>query len=690
MTNTDFANMINSKSEYQELVKNAKVLDGLLSHSGVHAAGVVIGPGDLSDYVPLSASRKNAEPDVLVQFEGKWLDDLGILKMDFLGLNNLTIIKQALALIRQYKSVDIDIDNIALDDKKAYDLLSAGKTEGIFQFESDGMTKYLRQLKPNHLNDLIAMVALYRPGPMQYIDTYIARKHGLKDIVYDHPLFEQTLSETYGVTVYQEQVMQISRDIAGFSATMADTLRKAMGKKNIDLLNEVHGAFVSGATEKGLSIDQIEDIWSGWTKFAEYAFNKSHAAAYAFIAYQTAYLKANFPVEYMTAVLSLTDDPKKIPYYISATKKMNIDIIRPSINSSDTDFTIVDGKIIFGLCAIKNVGINAQNAIISERKENGLYTDFFSFVERVYSNAINKSVIESLIEAGVLDELPGHRAQKLASVENALHIGASYQKQKNSGQLTIFEMMAPEEAIVDTPKFAPVEAWDDKEMLDREKKILGFYASRHPLSEIEHLLKFYTNFSTDQLSVEIDSDPEATLEGLNTPEKIRIIGNVEKVVQKRDKRDNPFIIITLEDLYGSFEVSLFGKDFEKYSSLGVVGEKLYIVGHLNQFSSSNVDTILRLRPEKMMYATDIKKKVSGRLYINMTEADATTDFSDYLVDYAKKNNGRFKLMFNILTSEGEIVKTHSTSLSIQPTRDFDIELTDNRNLIYSCDWDDRD
>jgi DNA polymerase III alpha subunit len=290
----------------------------------------------------------------------------------------------------------------------------------------------------------------------------------------------------------------------------------------------------------------------------------------------------------------------------------------------------------------------------------------------------------------VLDDFPGHRAEKLASVENALHIGSSHQKQKNSGQLTIFEMMSPEEMVVETQKFAPAEAWDDKEMLDREKKILGFYASRHPLSDIEHLMKFYTNFSTDQISAEIETDPEATLGDLNIPDKIRIIGCVEKVVQKRDKRDNPFVIITLEDLYGSFEVSLFSKDFERYSSLAVVGEKIYIVGSLNQFSGSNVDTILRLRPEKMMYAADIQKKVTGRLYINMTEDDATPDFSSFLVDYAKTNAGRFKLVFNILTSDGEIVNTQSTRLSVLPSKELDVELTDRRNLIYTCEWEDRE
>ncbi|MCD8480702.1 MAG: DNA polymerase III subunit alpha [Candidatus Cloacimonetes bacterium] len=344
------------------------------------------------------------------------LDELKMLKMD-IWLKTLTLIKKCVELIAQSHNIDIDIETVPLDDQKVFAMLSRGETDGVFQFESDGMRKYLIELRPNMFEDLIAMVALYRPGPMQFIDRYIARKHGKEKVTYDHPLVENTLKSTYGVTIYQEQVMQISRELGGLTGGEADTLRKAMGKKNVDLMMKFQEKILAGGAKNGVPPTVIDKIWQDWLKFAEYAFNKSHATCYALVAYHTAWLKAHYPVEFMAALLTLEDDPSDIPIQIEVCKNMGINIIPPNINRSEAEFSVHGKEVLFGLRAIKNLGEAAMRAIIEDRMENGAYANIFNFCSRLDSSSVNKTVLESLIASGAMDELEGSRAQKWAVIE---------------------------------------------------------------------------------------------------------------------------------------------------------------------------------------------------------------------------------------------------------------------------------
>lgn len=671
----DFAKALQTNPLYKRIFDYGKVIEGLIRQIGVHAAGVVIGPGDLTDYVPLAVSpQKEGDPIVLVQYEGKWLDDLKMLKMDFLGLKTLTIIKRSLELIKKYKNIDIDIENVDLFDKKAYELLSMGQTDGIFQFESAGMKKYLCDLKPNQFEDLIAMVALYRPGPMQFIDTYIKRKHGKEKVQYDHPLTENTLQETYGVTVYQEQVMQISREMGGFSGAEADTLRKAMGKKNIDLMNKLKEKFKSGSMSKGVTEAIIDKIWENWLEFAKYAFNKSHAACYAFVSFQTAYLKAHYPVEFMTALLSLEDDPDKIPQFIDVAKKMNIEILPPCINLSDRDFKIVENKILFGLSAIKNVGQAAVNAILSERQNNGEFSDYFNFVERVESSALNKSVLEALIMAGALDGFDGNRAQKFEAIENALYCASKSQSDKKRGQLTLFDLMSPEQNEECSLKLPDIEEWNFLEKLENEKKVLGFYISGHPLSEIEYLIDLFANINTK----------EASVENAQIPSTVKIIGAVSSILTKKDKRNNNFFVVTMEDMYGKFEFTLFNSMLEKFRNLIVVGNKLYITGSQSNFQGNNNSNMLRINPENIVTVEELKKNAKGDLSIIMNEEDASAELAEFILDYGKHNPGQFNVYFKVKTEKFRNLVLQPSRLTLYPDEKFVKEIKEKRKLALYC------
>jgi DNA polymerase-3 subunit alpha len=366
-------------------------------------------------------NQKGSDPVIVVQYEGKWLDELKMLKMDILGLKTLTLIKKTIELIKFARKIDVDIENVDLTDKKTFKLLSNGWTDGVFQFESAGMKKYLSDLKPNKFEDLIAMVSLYRPGPMQFIETFINRKHGKEKVKFVHPLAKNALKETYGVTVYQEQVMQIAREMGGFTGAEADTLRKAISKKKIKMMEKLKLKFVNGAEENGVPKHITEKIWKDWLDFANYAFNKSHATAYAFIAFQTAFLKTHYHVEFMAALLSLEDKPEKIPYFINECKDMGIVVEPPSINHSLEEFMVVGKRIKFGLKAIKNVGSAAIRSIISQRKTEGEFKNIFEFSSRVDPMSVNKAVLESLICSGAMDELEGNRAQKFAAIEKQIN-----------------------------------------------------------------------------------------------------------------------------------------------------------------------------------------------------------------------------------------------------------------------------
>ncbi len=635
----EFAALINSNEVYTKIFKYSKVLEGLVRQTGVHAAGVVIAPGDLTNYVPLAcSSQKGEEKVILVQYEGKWLNDLKLLKMDILGLKNLTLIQKTIDLVRQAQNIDLDINHISLEDKKVFNLLGKGETDGVFQFESDGMRKYLIALKPNKIEDLIAMVALYRPGPIQFIETFISRKHGREKVVYDHPLMENALKETYGVTIYQEQVMQIAREMGDFTGGEADSLRKAMGKKDSEYMQQYQEKFKQGAKAKKVPDAVIDKIWQDWLRFAEYAFNKSHATCYALVAYQTAYLKAYYPVEFMAALLSLEDDPARIPAKIEVCKKMGIKIIPPNINRSDSEFSVHGKEVLFGLRAIKNLCDAAMRDIIEDRKQGGNYKSIFTFCSRLDSSSVNKTILESLIASGAMDELEGNRAQKWAVIEQALQFSSNDQKDKKRGQSTIFDLMddANEEQNY-YPPLPTVEPWSYLHQLEKEKDVLGFYLSGHPLYEYHSLIKHFTN--ADSSTGKSKNNGELLLAGI-----------VTGISKKKDSKGNPIAFIEFEDLAGKFEVPLFNKDFNLYIKKIVTGKLFFIIGTKSTFNG-NEDGILRVLPNALIDFADLASDLSGEIKLNLRSEHLQ---KNHLAELNKKlipNQGKFKLITRIQNDE---------------------------------------
>ena len=652
----DFAEKINSNKIYTTILNYSKVLEGLIRHIGIHAAGVVITPGKLDDYVPIATTtQKGSEPAVVVQYEGKWLEELKMLKMDILGLKTLTIIKKTVDHIKENKNIDVDIDNVDLTDKKTYRLLSQGWTDGVFQFESPGMKKYLSELKPNVFEDLIAMVSLYRPGPMQFIDTFIKRKHGKEKVRFDHQLTENALKETYGVTVYQEQVMQIAREMGGLSGAESDTLRKAISKKKLGLMQELKIKFEEGAAEQNVKTRVTDKIWKDWQDFANYAFNKSHATAYALIAFQTAYLKSHYSVEFMASLLSLEENTTKIPYFMDECKSMGIKVEPPNINESRREFTVSGSNINFGLKAIKNVGTAAINSIISEREKNGTFKNIFNFASRVDPIAVNKAVLESLISAGAMDDLEGNRAQKYASIEKVLDYASSVQTEKRRGQMMLFDSFQEEEDEF-LPELPDIHDWSLNAKLKNEKSVLGFYLSGHPLNKHKNILKYLTNIDSESAEYE----PE------KIPNQIFIAGVISEITKRNDKKGNPYAIILFEDLLGKFEMALFNKDFEQYYPILEEGKEMFIIGKKSSYNYSN-ENILRVNPVKFLQFDELKEKLSGEVYLNLKEDSLNPDFYSGFADRINQNHGKFKLFIDIETQKFKTIRLHSNQTKIFPS-----------------------
>lgn len=628
----EFSSLIRGNELYQSIYKHSLVLEGLIRQTGIHAAGVVIAPGDLTDYVPLACGpQKDGENSILVQYEGKWLGELKFLKMDILGLKTLTLIKKTLELVRQNHSLpaDFDIDKLDLTDARVYQLLGKGETDGVFQLESEGMRKNLIEIKPNMFEDLIAMVALYRPGPMRFIDTYIARKHKREKVSYDHPIMENALKETYGVTVYQEQVMSISREMGGFTRGEADTLRKAMSKKSLELMKQFEKKFSDGATAKGVPSDTVKKIWDNWQMFAQYAFNKSHATCYALVAYQTAWLKTHYPVEFMAALLSLEDEPAKIPTKIEVCKAMGIKIIPPSINRSDSEFMVHGKEVLFGLRAIKNLGEAAMRAIIEEREANGAFQNIFSFCSRLDSSAVNKTVLESLIASGAMDDLEGNRAQKWAVIEDALSLGSIDQKERRKGQISLFDMISDEDEQEDfVPPLPEIEEWDIMHKLEQEKNVLGFYLSGHPLNQHRMIVKHY---STSCTTAKEENLTDLVLAGI-----------VTAVTKKKDARGNPIAFVEMEDLEGRYEYPLFNKDYQEYLGLVSSGKILAVLGSRNNYNGID-DGLLRVHPSKIMPIEELSRYLKGDLNLEVPAAKMSKDFVDELERCLEKSSGGFGL-----------------------------------------------
>ncbi|MFA5027240.1 MAG: DNA polymerase III subunit alpha, partial [Candidatus Methylomirabilota bacterium] len=554
---------IERRPEVAELIETAKVLEGLTRHASTHAAGVVISSEPLTEHVPL---YKGAKGEITTQYSMGAIEKIGLLKMDFLGLRTLSVIANTVKLVQESRGATVDIERIPQDDPAAFQLLGEAKTFGVFQLESAGMRRLLQDLRPSRIEEVIALVAMYRPGPMENIPKFIERRHGRTKVEYDHPLMEAILKETYGIMVYQEQVMRIASELGGFSMGEADILRRAMGKKSSELMAEQRKKFLDGAKAKGIPEKKAERIFAQMEQFAGYGFNKSHAAAYAIVAYQTAYLKANYPVEFMAALLSSeTADTDKIVKYIEECRAMGLEVLPPDVNESSSDFTVVGGKIRFGLKAVKNVGETAIQSILASRREQGGFRDLFDFCERVDLRLVNKRVVESLIKCGALDSLGARRAQLVAGVDKAMEAAASVQRDRARGQVSLLDMLTGSGGSPRTaPDLPDVPEWERAQVLASEKETLGFYVTGHPLAEYRPILERRASGTIEELS------------GMPDKSTVRLGAIVTTVKEISTKSGDRMAFVTLEDLSGTLEAVIF-PDVYRSSMLHLAKDSVVLV-----------------------------------------------------------------------------------------------------------------
>ncbi len=621
----DFAEAVNSSDPLtKDVMRYAGRLEGTLRNTGVHACGVIICRDDVTDWVPVSTAKDaNGENVITTQFEGSVIEETGLIKMDFLGLRTLSIIRAALENIRRSKGVEVDIDNIPLDDAETFKLYCEGRTTATFQFESPGMQNSLRELQPSKFEDLIAMNALYRPGPMAYIPQFIARKHGDEPIEYDIPVMEKYLAETYGITVYQEQVMLLSRLLADFTRGESDVLRKAMGKKQIDKMAKLKVKFLNGGQSNGYKADTLEKIWADWEKFASYAFNKSHATCYSWVAYQTAYLKANYPAEYMAGVMSCNvNSADKLEKFMDECKSMGIKVKGPDINESYENFGVTEkGEIRFGLAAIKGVGGGCVTAIIEERDSNGPFKDIFDFVERVNISACGRSPIESLAMAGAFDCFDDFKREVVFAEVNdttfsdvLVKYGQKFQADKNSLQASLFgDFVDIATARPPYPKFEP---WSQLKLLEEEKRMVTMYLSAHPLDPYYMEIKYGCNTECKALKDISTAD-----------EKLSVGGLVVDFQTRLTQRGTPYGVLLLEDYSGRYEFRLFGKTYTSFSQFGIPGTAIYITGTTAE--NKGRPGQFELKIEDIRYLTDMKGKVANNITI---EIDSS--FSDPSLSHA--------------------------------------------------------
>lgn len=625
----------------QNVLQQARRLEGTVRNTGVHAAGIIIAPDDLSNIVPVSTSKDTNL--IITQYEGKVIEDAGVIKMDFLGLRNLTIIKECLRLIKQNHGREIDIDSIPLDDPKPYELFQRGETNAIFQFESDGMKKYMKDLKPDRFEDLIAMNALYRPGPIQYIPNFINRKHGREEVKYDMPEMEEYLADTYGITVYQEQLMLLSQKLGNFTKGDADVLRKAMGKKDRATLDKMKGKFMEGCAANKLPVKTCEKVWTDWEAFASYAFNKSHSTCYAFVAYQTAWLKAHYRSEYMAAVLtSCLGNIEKITFFLEECKNINIPVLGPDVNESERVFGVNGkGEIRFGLGGIKGSGDAAVENIIAERTQNGPYKDIFDFITRVNLRTVNKKTIESLAYAGAFDALDPdiHRAQYFETapgdtstfIEKIIRYANNHHAEKSASQQSLFGGGAGNDVAMPRPKPPVVTPWNQIEKLKFEKDVVGFYITGHPLDEFTVELEGFCNCTLDKVYE------------INAPE-LRIGGIVSSVQTRIAKNGNPFMIFKLEDYQGSMEMTLFGEDYARMAQYVEPGLFLHVTGKTqNRWNSDQ----LEFKPTNIRYLSDIREKMCKELAITINLAFLSEDLIGVINELVKAHPGTCTLSMKV-------------------------------------------
>ncbi len=659
----------------KQMLTYAEELEDTNRQIGIHACGVIIGSQDITNVAPVCViNDKESGEDVLVtQYDGHVVENVGLIKMDFLGLKNLTIIKNCVSMVKKRLGIDVDVDHLPLDDELTYKLFCEGNTVGVFQFESGGMQKYLRELQPHVIDDLIAMNALYRPGPMDNIPEFIDRKQGRKPIAYDLPVMEKYLKDTYGITVYQEQVMLLSRLLAGFTRGQSDTLRKAMGKKQIDKMNELEVLFYEGGEKNGHPRETLHKIWEEWKKFASYAFNKSHAACYSWVAYQTAYLKAHYPAEYMAAVMtSAQTDIKRVTELMEDCRKQGVEVAAPSVNDSQMDFAVdSQGRIRFGLQAISGMGEAASSVIIAEREANGPYKDIFDFLKRVDMHSVNKKNLEVLIKAGAFDGLGSmHRAQYFYK-ENQLETTPTYLDQlvrwairrqdgAASNQMSIFSM-SEELAEEDHPPIPECEPWSNIERCRYEKEVINTYLSGHPLDDFKYEIKMMTNITVDKLNnLEALGDCEVSFAGL--------VSNAKKMTSRTGEG---YGSMTIDDYGGSYELRLFKKDYVDFGTFIQDNTFIYARGRIitRQYvdKDNNPRTSTKLYINTMLYLANVLERYTAKLTFKVALSDVDEAFSRSIEKLVKKHKGKVPLQAVVVDPTHNIALTmNAQNLMVNP------------------------
>ena len=636
----------NGEDMRSRVLHEAEILEGSVRNTGIHASAIIIAPQDLMDLIPVASSK---DSDLwLTQIDGSNIESAGVLKMDFLGLKTLSILKTALQLIRQNHGVEINLDGLPLDDEETYKLYQRADTNATFQFESGGMQKHLRDLKPDTFNDLIAMNALFRPGPMAYIPDYIERKHGRQEIHYDLPEMEEILKDTYGITVYQEQVMLLSQKIAGFSKGDADVLRKAMGKKQRSVLDKMKEQFIAGAKKNNHPVGKLEKIWTDWESFAQYAFNKSHSTCYALVAYQTAYLKAHYPSEYMAAVLNHAGSIEKITFFMEECKRMGLTVLGPDVNESQKGFAVnKKGEIRFGFSGMKGVGEAALENIIEEREKRGSFSSIYDLIKRVNQRTVNKKSLESLAYSGAFDCFKNaHRAQyfyvapgdTINGLEKIIRFGGQYQAQLSSNTNTLFGDL--QMAEISAPPLAECEPWPLIKLLDYEKDVTGMFMSGHPLDNFSFQLKHYgltpiAEFNEFKEAVNLHPNPGRTF---------RIAGLVAEAQHRISKTGNKYGVFHIEDYTSKMELMLFSDDYVKFNNYLEAGMVIFISGTFRQrYSKSEFE----FKVSQITLLESLMKSCTKRLQIEADPKDISQDFIDFIEKNVKRFPGNTALKFCI-------------------------------------------
>ncbi len=669
-----FRDLAEKDDNIGEMIRTAKKLEGSVRNTGIHACGVVITPDDITKYVPVKVDKDSNM--YVSQFDNSVAEDAGLLKMDFLGLKTLTIIKDAVRMVKEGHGVEIDPELVPLDDPKTYELFQRGETVGVFQYESPGMQKYMKELAPTAFEDLIAMNALYRPGPLEYIPNFIARKHGREPVTYDLPDMKEYLEETYGINVYQEQIMLLSQKLAGFTKGQADMLRKGMGKKKKKLIDMLHPLFLEGGQNNGHPKETLEKVWKDWEAFASYAFNKSHSTCYAYVAFQTAYLKAHYPAEFMASVLTHNkNDITKVTFFLKECKRMGVEVLGPDVNESASDFSVnEEGKIRFGLSALKGVGEGPVSEILAERDENGKFENIFDFSRRMASRSVNKKVMESLALGGgfdCFDEI--HRAQYFAPsekydtfLEHLLKYGAAYHSTKISAATSLFG--ASEDVMIPEPKLPTREEWGLLEKLNKEKDVTGIFISGHPLDDYRVEMENFVSCPLDEV------------ENKKQRSSLNLAGMVTVANHRISKNGNGWGIFELSDYSSSLEFRLFGEDYQKFKHLLEMGKAIFMkIG----WQKSWRDDGLELKVKEVRLLESVGKEMTESITLKLFLDALTAEMIEKLDSLCEQKRGNHRLKMELLDRTNRMkLKMIAKERKVHADSDFIAEI-ERIGLEYS-------